>query len=110
MTQPAHGVTPHVDVSLDLDALEREGAPEPFAIQAGGRVYVFTDAMDLDWQDIMRALSDPPLFFRLTLPADDATQLLGTKLPVWKMRRLMNDYLRHYGMPTQPGESGALPG
>ena len=90
-------------VSLDLDALEREGVPEQFSIRLGGRVYAFTDALDLDWQDLMVALQNPRRFFALTLSEGDRKAFLATKLSSWKLRRLMDDYRVHHGM-VEPGE------
>ena len=95
-------------VSLDLDALDREGAAGPFSIRHDGRVYTFIDAMDLDWQEVLLSLQNPHQFFRLTLPAADADAFLASKLPVWKMRRLMDNYREHHGM-LEPGEAAASP-
>lgn len=105
--KPATNAT--AKVHLDLDTIEREGAPEPYTVRRGGRVYTFVDAMELDWQELMAALQDPPVFFKLTLGGDaDAFLATDPKLPVWKMRRLMDDYRRHHGM-MEPGETPALP-
>jgi hypothetical protein len=94
---------PTSKVSLDLDALEREGAPEPFSIHLAGRVYPFIDAMELDWQDLMSAMQDPARFFALTLSGDDHKAFLNTKLSSWKLRKLMDSYREHHGM-VEPGE------
>jgi hypothetical protein len=98
---------PTTKVSLDLDALDREGAPEQFSIRLGGRVYSFEDAMNVDWQSLILALQDPHRFFRLTLSDEDAKAFLAEKLPVWKMRRLMDDYREHHGM-SNLGDPAAL--
>lgn len=97
-------------VALDLDALEAEGRPDPrppFTARLGGNVYTFADAMELDWQQILSALQDPALFFRLTLGAD-ADAFLNHRLSVRSLRALMDRYREHYGM-TGPGEAVALP-
>jgi hypothetical protein len=99
---------PTSKVSLDLDTLEREGAPEPYSIRHGGRVYTFADAMDIDWQKLMLSLQNPHQFFRLTLPEQDAKIFLADEMPTWKLRRLMDAYRTHHGM-MEPGETDALP-
>lgn len=96
-------------VTLDLDALDRENAPEPFSIRHGDRVYTFTDAMEIDWQKLMLALQNPHQFFRLTLSEADAKAFFAAPLPTYKMRALMNRYREHHGM-TDPGEAVGLPG
>ena len=94
---------PTSKVSLDLDALEREGAPEPFSIRLAGRVYAFADAMEIGWQEMMAAFQDPRRFFRLTLSDEDAKEFFAADLPSWKLRKLMDSYREHHGM-VEPGE------
>lgn len=96
-------------VSLDLDALDREGAPtEPFTANHLGRVYTFEDAQEIDWQKLMAALQNPRVFFQLTL-GNDAKDFLGGQLPTWKLRRLMDAYRNHYGL-LEPAEGNGSPG
>jgi hypothetical protein len=93
-------------VALNLDKIEREGRPEQFAYIHDGHHYTATDAQDIDWQELVAALQNPRVFFRLVLAADDADRFLASKLPTWKMRRLMDAYRDHYGL-LDPGEAPA---
>lgn len=95
-------------VTINLDALEREGdQPEPFTFQHDGRRYTLTDPRDVDWQDIVAALSNPFLFFKATMTAEDQLVFLSTKLPARKLNALIDRYVEHFGLP-QVGESTAL--
>lgn len=107
-TKKADTPAPTTKVSFDLDALDREGRPEPFSIRHVGRVYTFADAMDVDWQKLMAAMQNPVAFFHLTLPEGDAKEFLSQEMSVFKMRRLMDAYREHYGV-TDPGDQLALP-
>lgn len=95
-------------VALDLDALEREGAPGPFDIMLGGKRYLLSDPQEVDWQDLIAAMSNPHMFFRLVLPPEDHHQFFETRLPSWKMRKLMARYQDHYGIPDVPNAAGLL--
>jgi hypothetical protein len=94
--------------ALDLDALEREGAPTPFDFILEGKRYMLSDPQEVDWQDLLAALSNPHMFFRLVLPAEDHREFFETRLPSWKMRKLMARYQDHYGIPDVPN-AGGLP-
>ena len=85
-------------VALNLDELEREGAPGDFAVVLGGKRLVMSDAQEVPWQDLMVAMQDPHAFFRLVVPEDDQDRFFQADLPVWKMRRLMDAYTDHYGL------------
>lgn len=103
MTEPT---TPNV--ALDLDKLEREGAPIPFDFLLEGKRYIMSDPKDVDWQDLMAAMSSPTMFFRLVLPADDQQMFFQTRMAAWKMNKLMERYQEHYGLPSA-GNAGGLP-
>ncbi len=94
--------------ALDLDALEREGAPDPFDFVLEGKRYIMSDPKSVDWQDLLAAMSNPVMFFRLVLPADDQALFFQTRLSAWKMQKLMEAYQTHYGMPS-PGNAAGLP-
>ncbi len=97
--------------TLDLDALEREGddAPRvPFSFNHNGNRYTLLDPKEIDWQELISALTNPYVFFTVTLPDDQQKTFLGTKLPSWKLNRLIDRYIDHYGLPSL-GESGAVP-
>lgn len=94
--------------ALDLDTMEREGAPGPFDFVLGGRRYLLTDPQEVDWQDLLAGMHNPHMFFRLVLPPDDHRTFFETKLPSWKMNALMQRYQDHYGLPSAPN-AGGLP-
>jgi hypothetical protein len=93
-------------VGLNLDTLEREGAPEPFAVVLGGQRMLMSDAQDVEWQTLMLAMQDPHAFFRLVVPRDAQQEFFAARLPAWKMRALMDAYTKHYGL-TDPGNPAA---
>lgn len=95
--------------AMNLDALEREGGPrQPFDFVLDGKRYLLADPQELDWQDVISAMSNPVMFFRLVLPPEDHVEFFHSKIPGWKMNALMGAYQNHYGLPSQ-GEAGALP-
>lgn len=86
-------------VGLNLDTLEREGAPvAPFVVVLDGRPRTFLDPFEMDWQELASAINDPRVMFRLALSEEDGDDLLGAKIPVWKINTLVETYLRHYGI------------
>lgn len=88
--------------AINLDSLKRDFTPEPFAVVLGGKRFVFSDALDLDWQDLTLALgTSPRALFRLIVPADDQDQFFATDLPTWKMRALMDAYVKHYRLEPE---------
>lgn len=95
-------------VALNLDKLEREGAPDPFEVRLGGKRIEMSDAQDIDWKTLISAMGNPHTFFRLIVPADDQEHFFAQDLPTWKMRRLMDAYTAHYGL-TDPGNPLASP-
>jgi hypothetical protein len=95
--------------ALDLDKLEREGgSPKPFDFVLEGKRYIMADPQEIDWQDLLSAMSNPVMFFRMVLPADDQRTFFRTRLPAWRMNKLMSAYQDHYGLPSQ-GNPNALP-
>ncbi len=95
--------------ALDLDTLEREGgSPTPFVFVLDGKRYLMSDPREVDWQDLVSALTNPFIFFKLMLPPDDQTTFFTAKIPSWKLNKLIDSYVAHYGLPTS-GESPALP-
>ena len=98
-------IAPKVD--LDLDALEREdGTAKPFRFTLGGYQFLLSDPKEVDWQDLLSAMQNPVMFFQFTLPPDDHRRFFGSKLPAWKMNRLIKEYQEHYGLPSVGEASG----
>lgn len=107
MTEPTTTI-PESPSALNLDALEREGAPGPFTFVHSGREYTLRDPEDIDWQDLISAMSDGIVFLRLALPEQDRESFFASKLPSWKLKALMKAYNEHYGI-ADPPNAGVLP-
>jgi hypothetical protein len=107
MSEETPGKAPKA--AMNLDELEREGGPrQPFDFVLDGKRYLLADPQELDWQDVISAMSNPVMFFRLVLPPEDHVTFFRAKIAGWKMNALMGSYQTHYGLPSQ-GEAGALP-
>lgn len=97
-------------IGLNLDTLEREGGvAEPFSAIIDGKRYVFGDAAEIDWKQILTSMRNPAAFFNNVLAEKDRKTFLETDIPTWKINALMSAYTEHYGMTNSP-EAGALPG
>lgn len=92
--------------ALNLDTLEREGAPVPFDFIHDGKRFLLSDPKELDWQDVISAMSNPHMFFKLVLPAEDRRAFFESRMPTWKMNILMERYQDHYGLPSVPNAAG----
>jgi hypothetical protein len=105
---PAHEPADLSDVGLNLDTLEREGSKGPFVFLHGGRRFVMTDPFEIDWKDLINALSNPFVFIRNCMSVSDHEAFIAGFCPTWKMNAIVDAYLKHHGLPTV-GELGALP-
>ncbi|MFI7608782.1 hypothetical protein ACIBTV_27230 [Micromonospora sp. NPDC049366] len=101
-------VTDEPNVALDLDSLEREDSKGPFPFRHKGRRYLLSDPQEIDWQRLLIAQRDPVYFITLALPADDREAFFASEMPGWKMNKLMERYVKHYGL-TSPGEAAGSP-
>jgi hypothetical protein len=100
--------TAAVTPTLDLDALEREGAvAEPFTFQHDGKTYSMLDPQAIDWQALLSGLRNPALFVRFAIPISDQKDFFGAKVPAWKMNKLMEAYTSHFNLPDL-GNASAL--
>lgn len=96
-------------VSLNLDALEREGEQDPFVFVLGGDRFVCRDIEDEDWQILSKIdESDPEDTFRLLL-GDDFEKFATHRLPLWKLKKLMAAWREHTGTPVDAGEGLGSP-
>ena len=87
------------NIAINLDTVERpeEEVKPPFVAVVGGREIVFTDAAELEWDDLAQ-MDSPEDFVRLTLSEEDQDYLYGAKIPGWKFGTLWEAYQRHYGL------------
>jgi hypothetical protein len=96
-------------VALNLDTLEREGGPtDPFVFVHGGERILLSDPAEMDWQKLLNAMRDPVVFFQLVIPPDCRDAFFNAPMAGWKMNKLMQSYMAHYGM-SSPGEANASP-
>jgi hypothetical protein len=93
--------------ALNLDALEREGRPEPFAFIHNNRQYILQDPQDQDWQQLLVVMSNPVLFLRLMLAEKDKDAFFENSMPTWKLNALTTAFREHYGLPSL-GEANGL--
>lgn len=85
-------------VALNLDTLEREGGePDPFVFVLGGDRFVCRDIENEDWQVLSKIDEENPEdTFRLLL-GKDFDKFAKHKLPLWKLKKLMQGWREHTG-------------
>lgn len=85
-------------VNLNLDAVERDNAPEPYKFTLGGKVWIAVDPLDIDWRDLADLnVNDLRQVMKTMLP-DRFDEFNKIKLPAWKVNRLAQDIIDHYGL------------
>ncbi|MDG9703816.1 hypothetical protein [Streptomyces sp. DH37] len=84
--------------SLDLDALEREGAPEPFTIVHGDTLFTLADPRELDWRLIDRLGTGPADADLRVLLGDQYDAFAQHRMPGWKLDMLLTRWREHYGL------------
>lgn len=95
---------PGVKVALDLDRLEKEKVDEPYWFHYEGTYFELMPAEDADWQDLAVGQENPRLLLHVILGDDEQrAQFFDLKLPLWKLKKLVEDYSAHFGM-SAPGE------
>lgn len=93
-------------VALNLDTLTREVTAEPFVVIIGNKRREFMDPNDMDWRDMMAALQNPEMIFRLALSEEDYKEVMAESISVYKMQVLSSAYMDHYGFdPGNPPAS-----
>ena len=89
-------------VTLNLDTYEFEGErPEPFVAVVGGKRLVFSDPMLMDWQDAAD-VNDPFELAEQCLSEADKKHFLEHRMPMHKLKKLVDAYQEHYGLGS-PG-------
>lgn len=97
---------------INLDTFERPDAPEPFAVQLGGREYVLRDTAAIDFREILagyraHAAGDMEPAIRGAVAPADREEFFANDLPSWKLDGLFNAYNKHFGIV--PGEASGSP-
>jgi hypothetical protein len=95
---------------LDLDELERPDAPDAFSATIGGKKYIFLDAKELDYRELLEGFrafeqGNPDQAIGLMLDPDDRDAFFENRLPSWKLEALFTAYNEHHGI--DPGEADA---
>lgn len=97
---------------FDVNALEREGAPEPFEFVLGPRKFVMGDPHEMVFDEILAILVEMAkgqivAALSKMLPEGDRKefQAEARKIPVFKLNGLSKAFRDHYGMNLP--ESGA---
>jgi hypothetical protein len=99
---------PKPKVSLDLDKLERDGAPPPpFTFRHGDQEFTLGDPAEIGFQDIVElgnagATGNALMLARLL--GDQYDELIKAgPLPQWKCEPLIDAWMEHYDV--DPGKS-----
>lgn len=85
-------------VNLSLDDLEKENPKEPYRTSLRGRVIELADPQDIDWLELMDIEDDPARFIVLCMSDDDARFFMDEPVPSWKINKLMDAFMQHYGL------------
>jgi hypothetical protein len=99
--------TPTGSIDLNLDVIERDKSYTPFRVNVGGRVIEMTDPSEFDWKDLSD-IEQPVQFFKYACDPDTRAYLLGQKIPGWKLGKLIEAYMAHYGLENKGNVEGLL--
>jgi hypothetical protein len=94
-------------IDLNLDTVEREKSYSPFRVNVGGRVVTMTDPSEFDWKDLAN-IDQPVQFFKYACDADTRRYLLQQNIPGWKVGKLIEAYMAHYGLEDKGNAEGLL--
>lgn len=94
-----------VKLTTNLDTYEKERPNEPFWFQHEGQFFHMVDPDDVDFQDIVIGQENPRLMLHVLLDEDQRDAFFALRMPVGKMKKLVEDYTQHYGL-TDLGELG----
>lgn len=96
---------PGVKLATNLDTYEKERPSEPFWFQHEGKYFHMVDPEDVDFQDIIIGQENPRLMLHVLIDAEQRDAFFSLRMPMGKMKKLINDYTRHFGL-TDLGELG----
>lgn len=94
-----------VKLASNLDTYEREKPGEPFWFQHEGQYFHMLDPEDVDFQDIIIGQENPRLMLHVLIDEGQRDTFFSLKMPLGKMKKLIADYTRHFGL-TDLGELG----
>lgn len=96
-------------VVFDLDLVENDrGDEKPFVARINEREIAFQNPKDVDWV-VLADLGDDPVEFVQVCVKDekDADWLITQELPAWKADKLVDAFMRHYGISSRRGNRNA---
>lgn len=93
--------SPDISVDLSLDDLEKENPRQPYRTKLRGRVITLNDPQDIDWLILMDIEDDPTQFVTNCMSEEDAEFFMEEPLESWKVNRLMEAFMRHYGLGSR---------
>ncbi len=94
-------------IDFNLDVVEREKTYKPFVVGIGGRSVTMTDPSEFDWKDLAD-IDQPVQFFKYACDAETRAFLLAQKIPGWKLGKLIEAYMAHYGLEAKGNVDGLL--
>jgi hypothetical protein len=92
---------------LDLDALEREGAPDvlPYTFNHGGKTFSLGDPAEMDVNRIIEVVSNPmanvSMLYEMLGEGEYEEFREAGPLPQWKIPYLIDDWNAHYGVDVE---------
>lgn len=90
-------------IHLNLDTLEREKSYETFTPVINGKSIKMVDPAELDWKVLLQ-IEDPSQFLRHAISEEDKDFLREQLIPGWKFQKLIEGYVKHYGLDQQQGK------
>lgn len=100
---------PGVKLASNLDTYEKERPEDPFWFQHEGRFFHMVDPDEVDFQDIIIGQENPRLMLHVLIDEGQRDAFFGLRMPLGKMKKLIADYNRHFGL-TDLGElAGSAP-
>jgi hypothetical protein len=100
---------PGVRLASNLDTYERERPAEPFWFQHENQYFRMIDPEEVDFQDIIIGQENPRLMLHVLMDPDQRDTFFSLRMPMGKMKKLITDYTRHFGL-TDLGElAGSAP-
>lgn len=92
-----------VKLSSNLDTYEKEKPSEEFWFQHQDQFFRMVDPEDVDFQDIVIGQENPRLMMHVLIEPEQRDEFFSKRLPIGKMKQLIRDYTRHFGL-TDLGE------
>jgi hypothetical protein len=96
---------PGVKLASNLDTYEKERPGEPFWFQHENQFFRMIDPDDVDFQDVIIGQENPRLMLHVLIQPDQRDAFFSLRMPIGKMKKLIQDYTRHFGL-TDLGELG----